>query len=81
MAELHRHHAGEPDSRHYMQVTTAASIPTNNIMIFPWINHNLGKFIILLMNFKRGKPISITLVESWHGGNLKVNTYLVTYLE
>ena len=73
MAELHRRPDGEPSSHHSMQITTTASIPTNNIMVFPRIYYNLGKPIILLVNLKSGKSITISL-ESSHGGNLKVDT-------
>jgi len=59
-----------------MQITTTASIPTNNIMVFPRIYYNLGKPIILLVDLKSGKSITISLLESSHGGNLKVDTYL-----
>lgn len=70
---LHRRHNGEPSSHHSVQATTAL-ILTNNIMVFPRIYHNLGKPIILLVNLKHRRSITISLPESWHGGDLKVNT-------
>jgi hypothetical protein len=66
MAELHRCHDGELISHHSVQVTTTAPIPTNDIMVLPGIYYNLGKTIILLVDLKR----TISLLESWHGGNL-----------
>jgi hypothetical protein len=43
-----------------------APIPTNDIMVLPGIYYTLGRTIILLMDLKR----TISLLESWHGGNL-----------
>ena len=48
-----QHHRAGPSCNHTARVIITASIPTNNVMIFPWIYFNLGKTIILLVNLKR----------------------------
>jgi hypothetical protein len=63
-----------------VKITITAPIPTTNIVVFLRVDHNLGRTTIMFVSLKHRKSITISFLESWHGGNLKVNTYLDTYL-